>query len=75
MVERFTQSGRQIRTIHKTTAEDGATIEYQTSGRDFWVTTLDGEEKQCILGRGEENDLDHLWWRAVRKVRNLKTAD
>jgi len=63
------QSGREVKKLRKTVAEDGATIEYQTSGRDFWVTLPNGEEKQCQLGTNEKNELDHPWWRAVRAAR------
>lgn len=66
---RFTHDGKTVKSIRTTKTADGETIEYQTRGRDFWVTKANGQTQQCLLAATEENDPDHAWWRAVREAR------
>lgn len=65
---RSTYNGRAVQKLHTTLASDGAVIEFQKTGRDFWVTK-DGVEKQCCLAARKKDDPDHVWWLAVREAR------
>jgi hypothetical protein len=66
---RFTHNGKPVTTISTTKTADGAVVEFQARGRDFWVTEANGNKQQCLLAATETKDPEHGWWQAVREAR------